>query len=150
MSKFIGEYECKIDSKGRLRLPAQLTKQLGEAARLPMIVNRGFEPHLVIYTQVEWEKTTNQLANLNQFVAQNRAFVRYFHRGASEVLLDSADRILLPKALTEYAKIGSDIVLFAYFDKIEIWSAEEYAALINSEPTDFATLAEQVMGGIAT
>jgi MraZ protein len=146
MSKFLGEYECRLDAKGRLRLPAQLTKQLGEAARLPMVLNRGFETHLVLYTQAEWDGITTQLSNLNQFVAKNREFVRYFHRGASEVELDAADRILLPKTLTEYAKIGLDVVLFAYFDKIEIWAADEYERLINAEPTDFAELAELVMG----
>jgi MraZ protein len=47
----------------------------------------------------------------------------------------------------EYAKIGTDVVLFAYFDKIEIWAADEYAKLISAEPSNFSDLAEQVMGG---
>jgi MraZ protein len=146
VSKFLGEYDCKIDSKGRLRLPTQLTKQLGEAARMPMVVNRGFETHLVLYTQTEWDKMTTQLEGLNQFIAKNREFVRYFHRGASELTIDAADRILLPKTLCEYAKIDTDVVLFAYFDKIEIWAAAEYEQLIGAEPSDFAALAEAVMG----
>ena len=138
MSKFLGEYDCKIDAKGRLRLPAQLTKQLGEAARLPMVVNRGFEMHLVIYTQTEWNKITAELESLNQFVAKNREFIRYFHRGATELELDAADRILLSKTLCEYAKIESEVVLFAYFNKIEIWSKAEYDNLIKNEPSDFS------------
>ena len=144
--QFLGEYECKVDAKGRLRLPSQLMRQLGEAASTPFVLNRGFEKHLVLYPKREWQVITEQLSQLNQFVAKNREFVRYFHRGATETELDASERILLPKRLTEYADIEHDVVLFAYFDKIEIWSQSEYDKMIDNDPTDFAELAEQVMG----
>ena len=53
--------------------------------------------------------------------------------------------LLLPKKLLDYAGIGKDLILFAYADKIEIWSKKAYEAMMNSEG-DFASLAEEVMG----
>lgn len=145
MGRFLGEYEVKIDTKGRLRIPTQLLRQLGEAAAMPFIINRGFEKHLVLYPKAQWERETDKLAELNQFIAENREFVRYFHRGASEVELDSAERVLVQKRLLEYAGIEGDVVLFAYFDKIEIWAQAEYDKTLNIAPPDFAALAERVM-----
>ncbi len=145
MAGFLGEYEVKIDAKGRLRIPTQLLRQLGDAASLPFVINRGFEKHLVLYPKTQWEKETDRLAELNQFVAENREFVRYFHRGANEVELDSSERVLIQKRLLEYAGIENDIVLFAYFDKIEIWAQAEYDKMLDVQPSDFAALAERVM-----
>ena len=89
-----------------------------------------------------------QLSKLNQYNAKNRNFIRQFMRGATELSLDSAGRVLLPKGLLEYAGIQSDVVLACQFDKIEVWAKAEYDALMGADmDDDFATLAEEVMGG---
>ncbi len=38
--------------------------------------------------------------------------------------------------------------MFAYFDRIEVWSKEAYEKLLEEEPLDFGDLAEEVMGKI--
>lgn len=147
MSHFLGEFECKLDAKGRLMLPAGLRKQMPEAEREGLIVNRGFEKHLVIYTRKEWDRIVEDLSKLNQYEKRTREFIRYFTRGASELSLDAAGRILLPKSLLEYGGIGADAVLASQFNKIEVWSKDAYDAQLDNEPDNFANLAEEVMGG---
>lgn len=146
MSHFLGEFDCKLDAKGRMVIPSNLKKQLPEAEAEGLVINRGFEKHLVVYTKKEWNKITDVLSNLNQYEKKNRDFLRYFTRGASELNLDAANRVLLPKALMEYAGIKSDVVLLCQFNKIEIWSKEAYEANLDDEPENFASLAEEVMG----
>lgn len=146
MSHFLGEFDCKLDAKGRMVIPSNLKKQLPEAEAEGLVINRGFEKHLVVYTKKEWNKITDVLSNLNQYEKKNRDFLRYFTRGASELSLDAANRVLLPKALMEYAGIQSDVVLLCQFNKIEIWSKEAYEANLDDEPENFASLAEEVMG----
>jgi MraZ protein len=146
MTRFIGEYDCKIDNKGRFILPALLKKQVPQEAADQFVINRGFEKCLVMYPRNEWDIITEEINKLNAYVKENRDFVRYFFRGATELTLDSSARLLLPKRLTEYAGINNDIVLFAHTNKIEIWSAEVYNAVLDKEPEDFAKLAEKVMG----
>jgi hypothetical protein len=46
VANFLGEYDCKLDSKGRLKLPAGLIRQLPPEAQGSFVVNRGLENHL--------------------------------------------------------------------------------------------------------
>ncbi len=128
----MGEYECRIDPKGRLRLPSDLLAQIGEREGLSFVMNR----------------INNEVNSLNQFVKKNREFARYFLRGATPLELDAADRILLPKRLQEWAGIDKDVVLSAINDRIEIWSKDQYDQLLGEEPDDFSDLAEEVLGNV--
>lgn len=147
MPQFLGEYDCKMDAKGRMKLPANLIKQFEGLEKEGFVMNCGFEPCLVLYPKKEWERITTELDALNQYDPKNRRFIRYFFRGATEINLDGTERILIPKKLKEYGKIEKDIIVFAYLNKIEIWSAERYDEFIGQEPEDFSSLAAQVMGG---
>jgi len=146
MSQFLGEFDCKLDVKGRMMIPTGLKKQLPEADKEGLVINRGFEKHLVIYTRKEWDKIVDDLSKLNSYEKKTREFIRYFTRGASELSLDSAGRVLLPKALLEYAGIKADVVLACQFNKIEVWAEDAYNVQMDNEPENFANLAEEVMG----
>ena len=146
MSHFLGEFDCKLDTKGRMMIPVGLKKQLPEADKEGLVINRGFEKHLVIYTRKEWDKIAEELSNLNSYEKDIREFRRYFTRGASELSLDTANRILFPKQLLEYAGISTDVVLVCQFDKIEVWAEDAYNVQMDNEPENFANLAEEVMG----
>jgi MraZ protein len=147
MSYLTGEFECKLDNKGRMMIPAGLKKQLPEAEREGLVINRGFKKYLVIYTKQEWDKKLDELSKLNQYENKNIEFIRYFMRGATELSVDAAGRINLPQLLLDYAGISADVVLTCQLTKIELWDRATYNALIENEPLDFATLAEEVMGG---
>ncbi len=147
MSHFIGEYECKIDAKGRISLPSSLRRQIPDEAGDRLVVNRGFDKCLVLYTRQEWQVETQKLSHLNAFNKRDRMFIRLFNNGATEIQVDGASRINIPKKLLEYAGIGADAVLFAYGNRIEIWSREEYDDQLKIDPDDFASLAEEVMSG---
>ncbi len=149
MAHFLGEFDCKLDAKGRLMIPAGLKKQLPEAEREGLVVNRGFEKHLVVYTRKEWEVIVDELSKLNTYEKKTREFIRYFTRGASELTLDAANRVLLPKSLLEYAGIAGEVVLSCQFNKIEIWAKDAYDSQLDNEPENFANLAEEVMGNAA-
>jgi MraZ protein len=146
MTRFIGEFECRMDNKGRFILPAGLKKQVPQEADSQFVVNRGFEKCLIMYPRNEWDTITDEINKLNPYVKENRDFIRYFFRGATELTLDSSARLLLPKRLLEYGSIENDIILFAHTNKIEIWSAALYNTILENEPEDFARLAEKVMG----
>lgn len=148
IQQLLGEYECKIDAKGRMRMPSGLIGQLGNSEALTFVINRGFEKCLMLYPEVVWEKITNEINQLNLYNKKNRDFVRYFYRGAQKVAMDSADRILVSKRLLEYAGVEKEVILSAYSDRIEIWAKHEYEQLLDEEPVDFSDLAEDVLGKV--
>jgi len=145
-TRFLGEFECKLDMKGRVKLPNALKNQLLPAAKNKFLVNRGFEECLVMYPYNEWEVISEQVNRLNLYVKKNRDFVRYFYRGATELELDATGRVNIPHRLLEYVNVGKEAILFAYSNRIEIWASDTYNKLLKAEPSDFADLAEEVMG----
>jgi len=146
MSQLLGEYECRIDEKCRMRLPSGLISQLGQRESYAFVVNRGFEKCLMLYPEEVWTKTTEDVNNLNVYSKKNRELVRYFYRGAQKVEMDSADRILVSRRLLEYAGIDREVILSAFNDRIEIWAKEVYDKLMDDEPADFSDLAEEILG----
>lgn len=146
MVQLLGEFDCKLDAKGRLMVPSGLKKQLPNVEQEGLVVNRGFEKHLVIYPKKVWEGIVEELSKLNQYEKKNREFIRFFTRGAMELTLDVSGRVNLPKSLLEFAGIHTEVVLACQFDKIELWAKDAYDSLLDSEPEDFANLAEEVMG----
>lgn len=146
MIQLLGEYVCKLDAKGRLVVPAGIKKQLPNVEEEGLVINRGFEKHLVIYPRSVWNTIAAEVSKLNPFEEKTRKFNRFFLRGVSELSLDSASRVLLPKTLLDWAGIEGDVVLVCQFDKIELWSKTAYDELLDSEPENFAALAEEVMG----
>jgi MraZ protein len=147
MVQLIGEFDCKLDVKGRLMVPSNLKKQLPNVEQEGLVVNRGFEKHLVIYPRKVYESIVAELSKLNQYEKKTREFIRFFTRGATELSLDASGRVLLPKSLIEFAGISGDVVLACQFDKIEVWDKAAYDDLLDNEPENFANLAEEVMGG---
>ena len=148
MTNLIGEYECKVDAKGRLLVPSGLRKQFSAAAEGKLFVKRGIENCLELYQKHDWETVSEKVSSLNQFVKKNRVFARKFISGATQLELDSVGRINLPKNLLEYAGVQKELILFAYGNKIEIWDKKSYDAELEMTDDDFAGLAEDVMGDI--
>jgi MraZ protein len=146
MAGFIGEFPCTVDAKGRFLLPVALKKQVPAREQKRFVIHRGIEKHLVIYTKREWENISGEVNQLNLYVKKNREFIRKFNRGATDMDLDGTNRLLLPKTLMDYAGITKDIVLFAYGNRIEVWSQTEYNRMMKDDGGDFAKLAEEVMG----
>lgn len=148
MSGLVGEYEVKLDAKGRFLFPSDLRKQLSPTAQEKFMLNKGFEECLTLFPMNEWEKLSAKLSKLNLFKPQNRMFYRLFHQGAKNVALDNAGRVNIPTTHMEKVGLKKEIVLIAYNDRVEIWDRAKYFNLIEDNMTDFADLANEVMGNI--
>ena len=146
MANYIGEFDCKLDSKGRLFLPAKLRSQIPNKSAAAMVVNRGFEKCLVLYTKADWEAETAKLNILNEFNREARKFIRVFNNGANMVQIDNAGRVLLPKKLMDYAGLSGEAVVSAYGSKIEIWDKKTFVSELEINADDFALAAEKMLG----
>lgn len=147
MSFLTGEFECKLDNKGRMMVPAGLRKKLPEAETEGLVINRGFKKYLVIYTKTEWDKKLTELSKLNEYDEDDIAYTRYFMRGATELTLDTAGRVNLPQFLLDHADIKSDVVVTCLLNRIELWDKDSHHAEMNNEPKDFAKLAQKMNKG---
>lgn len=147
MNSFIGTYECKADTKGRLMIPAVLKKQLSSALQDGFVLKRAvFQPCLELYPMSEWNKMMEKVNKLNRFKKKNNDFIRRFTAGVKIVEVDSTGRLLIPKDLIGFSGISKQVVLASAVNILEIWDKDKYEQAIDDAASDFADLAEEVMG----
>jgi MraZ protein len=147
MTTFIGEYNCKVDSKGRIVLPSSFKKQMESNSQGIFVVKKDlFETCLVMYPIEEWTRQTEIIRKkLNPYNREHNILLRGLYKGMDELRLDNMNRLLLPKKLLSIVEIVSDVVMLGQDEKIEIWSSEKYSALDDGKD-DFAALAERILG----
>ena len=147
MINLIGTYECTVDNKGRIMIPAQLKKQLDGFTKEPFILKRSvFQNCLELIPYSEWKLMMDKVNKLNRFVKKNNDFIRMYTAGVKSIDLDSTGRLLVPKDLIAISKLTKHVVLSSSINIIEIWDKDEYEKSINDPKVDFAKLTEEVMG----
>lgn len=148
MISLIGEFDCKADAKGRIMFPVNLRKQLDAAFDKGFVINRNLHQKcLVLYPVAEWNRLNKKLSKLNRLIKANDVFVRKFTGGATACEADNTGRILLPKALTDYAEIKTDLKVLGSNNVIELWDKKLYEDFLNQD-INIEKLAEDVLGGL--
>lgn len=149
MINFYETYECKIDDKGRLKLPSSLIKLLQDSDDKNFVVKRSvFQNCLEAYPMKPWEKLMKKINGLNRFVKKNADFIRMFTAGVKNIELDASERILIPKDLKQFAHLSKEVVISGAGELFEIWDKDTYEKVIATNEADFGALTEEVMGGI--
>lgn len=147
MQHFIGTYECKADTKGRIMLPVALKKQLAQNLAEQFVLKRAvFNNCLELYPIQEWEAMMEKVNQLNRFNKKNNDFIRRFTAGVRLVEVDATGRLLIPKDLVIHAGISKETVISSAVNILEIWDKDCYEEAINEATIDFGALAEDVMG----
>jgi MraZ protein len=149
MAFFSGEYESKLDAKGRLVLPARIKSNLPETNKGNIVITRGFEPCLVIYSLLEWNKVLSKIAGLSEFNDEQRNLQRNLISRSSEAELDNLGRFVIPKKMIEYAKLeGAEITILGIGNKIEVWNSSQYDQIQIKDSAELSKLAEKYLGGV--
>jgi MraZ protein len=139
----IGEYKHTLDDKKRLSLPVKFRQELGKK----IVVTRGLEGCLFVYSQKEWNLIAQQLGNLGMGQQSTRGFARFMLAGASEVDVDSSGRILIPDFLKDFAELKNKVVFAGVQTRVEIWNERSWDAYTRRIEKEADVLAEQ-LGGI--
>ena len=121
----MGTYSHSLDAKGRLIIPAQFRKNLGES----FVLTKSPDKCLAIYSEEEWVKqieATNSLPRLTNEAA--RRFRRIYFGNSTSAELDKQGRILIPASLRAYAGLTKDVTLVGVTDHVEIWDEKAWNA----------------------
>ncbi|MBO4282467.1 MAG: division/cell wall cluster transcriptional repressor MraZ [Bacteroidales bacterium] len=129
-----GTFSSSLDSGGRFQFPASL-RQLSAQAEGRFVMNMGLEKCITLYPMDEWQLYRQQLSQLNVFRPDQRALVRFFLSSATEVKVDSKNRILIPKHLVQYASLEKDLLIVGMMHFFEIWNPTLYAEDMLQIPT---------------
>ena len=113
----LGEHEHTLDDKNRLTLPAKLREQLGEE----LVVTRGLDGCLAVYSRAGFELLAARVGTLDPFSPEARTMQRFFFTGGERVEPDRQGRIVIPARLLEETKAGRELTVAGVYDHLEIW-----------------------------
>jgi len=138
MTFFTSEYECKLDAKGRLVLPARIKNGLPETSGNELVIGLGFEKCLIVYPILEFKKLYAKVAGLSEFNPDYRKLQRNFFRGNTVVELDNSGRFLIPKQMLNYAQLEKQVIVVGMGNKVELWNPELYKEQLYDNQNEFS------------
>jgi len=117
---FSGEYEYKIDPKGRVAIPPKFRGDFWEG----IVLARGFERCIIAYPPSVWKETADKFNALPITRSRERRIGRVIFATAFNLELDEQGRVILPPKLRQYADIKETVVIAGINNYLEIWSKE--------------------------
>jgi MraZ protein len=117
----------QIDSKGRLSIPARYRSVLTTDNENQVVVTIDTEqPCLLLYPVRHWAEIQEKLEKLPSFHSPSRRIQRLLLGHATDLEIDTQNRILLPGLLREYANLEKSAVLVGQGKKLEVWNDEKW------------------------
>jgi MraZ protein len=134
MIRLIGEVDCTVDNKSRLKIPSSILKQYGETP-VEFIIQMGIDACLYLFRRAEWEEYQSKIDELDEFDPEQMLLYRRLQHGTTILSIDSSERILLPKRLMEQVGIDKEVCLYCRKSCIEIWDLKTFQDMM-SQPLD--------------
>ena len=119
---FLGEYQYKVDDKGRLPFPPKFREQLKQG----LVLTQGLDKCITVYSIEEWGKVSEKLAEMPSTRSNVRRLNRFTFANAFDVEFDSQGRVALPSVLRQSAGIGNAAVIAGVNTYLEIWSKDAW------------------------
>lgn len=116
---FSGEFEYRIDEKGRVPMPPRFRKELAGG----VVLSLGPDSNIILYPVAEWDNFASKLSSGGSLEpSKMRRLKRAIFGTAFPTELDGQGRVALPLKLREYAGIENDIVIVGVNNTLELWS----------------------------
>ena len=119
---FLGEFEYKIDEKGRVPIPPKFRRELKDG----VILTQGPEECIVAYPLSEWKKLAATLTTGSVTPSKLRRLNRAVFATAFSLHIDGQGRIALPPSLRDYAGVDDEVVIAGANIYFELWNKEQW------------------------
>ena len=129
---FLGEFEYRVDDKGRVPFPPRFRPYFKEG----VVVAPSPEKCLSVYTIAEWKKMADGLASGGLSPSKLRKINRALFATAFHTSIDGQGRLSLPPKLREYAGLGGDIIIAGTNNTLELWDKAAWETEKNADLAD--------------
>ncbi len=119
---FFGEFEYKIDEKGRVPVPPKFRQEL----KYGVVLTPGIEKCITAYPLAEWNKLAATLTTGSITPSKLRSLNRAVFATAFSLNIDGQGRIALPIPLRDYAKIEEEVVIAGANNYLELWNKKQW------------------------
>jgi MraZ protein len=144
---FAGEFRCKLDDKGRFFIPSSIRELLDKGkpdqTKSVMFV-RGQTECLWLYALPDWE---HKLARARETLDddQSRLFMHFIVSETMGSEIDRSGRICVPRRLRELSGIEEEIVAIGMYDRLELWSLEEWNSYLARMEEKYETSLNKIL-----
>ena len=115
---FYGEFDYKVDEKGRVPVPPRFRNFLKDG----VVLIPGAEKCISAYTLSEWKKLATTLTGSSVTRSKMRRLSRAIFATAFSTSIDNQGRIAIPAPLREHAEIDDEVVVAGANTYLEIWN----------------------------
>jgi MraZ protein len=115
---FFGEFEYKIDEKGRVPIPPKFRGLL----KAGVVLAPGVEGCIAAYPLTEWQKLADSLTAGSISPSKLRMLNRAVFATAYYLKIDAQGRIALPAPLKLHAEIVNEVVIIGANSYLELWN----------------------------
>ena len=136
----MGEYRNNIDVKGRVVIPSKFREELGDK----IILTRGLDGSLFIYSISMWNSLTEKLKTLSFTEKESRNFTRFLLSGAVTLEFDKQGRVIVPSYLKDYADLEKEVVLVGVLNRVEFWSRDNWNKFMDDNFKDLSTISSNL------
>lgn len=124
---FISRYYHNLEAKGRLAIPIAYREKLASGG----VITIGLDGCLFLFPNSYWQELTTKLASLPLTSPAARNFTRLLVQSASDLILDSQGRTLIPDFLRQSASLKKQVVIAGALTRVEIWDRDRYHQHLN-------------------
>lgn len=130
MNTFIGNIEARLDSEGRIFVPAQYRKILAEMGSVHIIMRRDTDNECIIfYPEHVWQAKVSELRNaLDEWDPEDQLILMQFMSEAEILDMDSQGRVLLQKKHLEMINAEQDALFVGMLDRFALWNPTVFAS----------------------
>ena len=135
--RFRGESLNKVDSKGRVSIPALFRRVIeacdpnwrdGVPPELVIVYGDRRKKYLECYTMEAIEEVDSKIDKLPRGSKERKALERLFHGLSFPTSVDETGRLVLPAKLRDRVSIEKEAYFIAAGDTFQIWNPETYEA----------------------
>ena len=119
---FFGEFEYKIDEKGRVPIPPRFRKELKDG----VVLTPGIEKCITAYPLSEWRKIADNFTTGSVTRSKLRRLNRAIFATAFSLNIDGQGRIALPIPLRQYSGAEEEVVIVGANNYLELWNKEQW------------------------
>lgn len=125
--RLLGEYQQKLDEKGRMVLPAAFRDELSHTK---LILAFGDHGELGLWPDTDFDQRASQKASKEYDSEADAKAYRRFMSNAGEVRLDAQSRLAVPESLRRKAGLegagSKDVVVIGVGNRVEIWEKHRF------------------------
>ena len=119
---FRGLNKISLDTKGRISIPTKYRSELSKYGSNELICTIDIDQCLLLYPKKIWLQIEKKIMALPSLDKPSRMLQRLMVGHASELVLDSHNRILVPIELREYSGIKKSAMFIGQGQRFEIWN----------------------------